>query len=516
MGYQFQIRDANIVAYLTRERIEEPPRLTGDDMVFFLRSLTHPEGSLISQDATWMDRISRIASHSYEKHAAAFKDTAYRNVDESLLGDALADLRKIFCEYDLYALPLGAGGTPHIHGWLRKAALASKHHALMLMPIPESDSVSIDIFDPAPPIRRIAENPDCWPGVLFWTRGANGGECFAPTRDADKLFNQLSRQFDHGSEALSTVLDKYNSAPRRTRPNRILQLSDLHFGTDEARRREAYFKTYVTQMLPEMDRIVMTGDLLDSPKEQDFWEFDRFYTELRNASLKDPILVAGNHDQRMYGNKIGTLGENAKFLARIQFSPSVIVDDEIRCIFLVFNSSEMQDFARGEVSSDQRRRVATQLINECTRRPKIRGYSRIALVHHHPIPYAPEEAQPIQRGLLGLFVGAEQFIEMRGSEEFLLWCAKQKVSLILHGHKHLPRHRREAIFEDGRFLREITAAGCGASLGKGTERLSYNIITWNPEDERWAAAFYSGAVDGGGFGQDFMTLYQANLERRSG
>ncbi|MET9462451.1 metallophosphoesterase [Streptomyces canus] len=499
MGYQFQVRDANVVAYLTRETVEEPPRLTGDEISLFLETLMHHQEALITQDSAWSERISRIASNSYEKHSTAFVEVTAQDVDESLAEDALAGLRDIFREFDLYVLPIGVGANSHALTWLWEAALASKHHALVLIPSSHSGE-ALDIFDPTPPIKRLATNPERWPGVLFWTRGPGGVETFTSIREAQRLFERLSGQFDHGSEALS-------------RPNRILQLSDLHFGTDEARRREAYFGTHLTQIMRDVDRVVITGDLLDSTRDQDF---DRFYTTLSNSCRKDPILVAGNHDQRTYGNSIGPIGKNAAFLARIHFSPGVVVDDDIRCIFLVFNSAEKENFARGKVSKDQRLRVATRLQTEFTRHPHIQEYCRIALVHHHPIPYAPEEARPIQKGFVGLFVGAERFTEMRESKEFMLWCAKQNVPLVLHGHKHLPRHRREVIFENDRFLREITAVGCGASLGKGTERLSYNIVTLDPDAERWSATFHSGSVDGGGFDEDFVTLYQGDLEPRYG
>ncbi|QJT04072.1 metallophosphoesterase [Streptomyces asoensis] len=382
------------------------------------------------------------------------------------------------------------------------------------MPSPIGDSESLQIFDPLPPIKAIADNPEIWPGVLFWAKGK--GEAFVPAAHAEELFIQLSREFDHGVEALSAVMDKYNSTLDGVRSNQILHLSDLHFGTDEAQHHEAYFETWLGHILPAMDRVVITGDVFDSTREVDFWAFDRFYRALSNACPKDPILVPGNHDQRVYGLKFGKLGEDTRFLSRIAFHPGVLADDDLRCVFLLFNSSEGQDFARGEVSIDQRRRVATQLLTEYKRSPQIAEYSRIALVHHHPIPYSPQEARPIQKGLKGLFMGNEKYIEMRDSEEFLKWCAKRDVPLILHGHKHLPRHRLEGIFENGRFLREITAVGCGASLGKGTGRLAYNVVKWHPEAERWSAKFFSGPIDGSEFSEDFVTLYRGTLENRPG
>jgi hypothetical protein len=85
----------------------------------------------------------------------------------------------------------------------------------------------------------------------------------------------------------------------------------------------------------------------------------------------------------------------------------------------------------------------------------------------------------------------EYFLKMDDAESFLGWCANRNISLILHGHKHVPRYREELVRRTDGNSTLITTVGCGTlweqkaghsrttslggtrSLGAGRSRISW-------------------------------------------
>jgi hypothetical protein len=65
------------------------------------------------------------------------------------------------------------------------------------------------------------------------------------------------------------------------------------------------------------------------------------------------------------------------------------VDDDMGCVFLGFDSTLDSEHAEGTVTENQRRRVGSRFEELVSRRPHIESYMRIALVHHHPLPFEP-------------------------------------------------------------------------------------------------------------------------------
>lgn len=445
MGWQFELRDANIVAYLTRSISEEPPRTKGEDLVRFLGALGHNPQSLISSDPVWIERISASAGESSRRLDRSLRGKSWSEfISPPLIKEALSDVRRIFENFDLYALV--ATGDQHSHdredAFFRHSAYRTGHNALILSPHDGMGADSLDFFDPLPPVQLIANHPENFPGVLFWLR--TGESTFAPLPEAEFLFHQLAGELDSGTIGLSRIINDYNRKISGVRRSRILHLSDLHFGNRNALDKEPYLETCLLSRRGDFDRIVITGDLFDNPRTDDYRAFYRFLTSLKNWNPKDPVLVPGNHDQRVFGNNFGRIGEQYQQLANMKWGPGVVIDKDLHCAFLCFNSSEEGDWARGKISESQLRSVATDLQIELSRNEELNDYERIAVIHHHPFPYAPEEL-PVQRGRKKLFRGNERFIQMEDADRFLSWCAARQAPLILHGHKHISRHRSETV-----------------------------------------------------------------------
>ncbi len=60
---------------------------------------------------------------------------------------------------------------------------------------------------------------------------------------------------------------------------------------------------------------------------------------------------------------------------------------------------------------------------------------------------------------------------------------------------------------------QLTAIGCGSSLGAEGSPLSYNLLEWAPESQRWVASFYE-SVNGGAFREVVASVSPENANRR--
>jgi len=119
--------------------------------------------------------------------------------------------------------------------------------------------------------------------------------------------------------------------------------------------------------------------------------------------------VPGNHDVRSNGNRFGSLGESYKAFSNLW--QLTVVDHDMKAIFLCFDSCEEGSFARGRVSQSQRLAVASQIDSIIQRDPHCADYTRIALVHHHPLPFdsEPRATALYQRVVQSIFP-ADQFL----------------------------------------------------------------------------------------------------------
>src|SRR5262249_10531084 len=150
-------------------------------------------------------------------------------------------------------------------------AYSSLSSALILIPVYPSPFDAIDILDPTPPVRSLAERPENWPGVLFWI--STGESTFAPLRDAERLYHQFRELMDFGVASLASVINDYNNSQAGGRQPRLLHLSDPHFGRPAALDNESYFMTHLQGILGLFDRVVITGDLFDNPNRDDYRAF---------------------------------------------------------------------------------------------------------------------------------------------------------------------------------------------------------------------------------------------------
>lgn len=277
-------------------------------------------------------------------------------------------------------------------------------------------------------------------------------------------------------------------------------MSDLHFGKPEAQNRRTYLKSHLEDVLAGIDRVVVTGDLFDEPNPKFKAEFDDFRADVERMTNNEIIVVPGNHDVRHKGNKLAGVGEEFAQLAKLRWAP-VSVDHDFRTVFFCFNSAEGGDWARGLVGEKQRLDMATEYQRQCKQFPEIKTYFKVALVHHHPYPYDTEfEATTSYQKLISYIgIDEDKFLAFENADEFMEWCSARHVSVVLHGHKHRPRHKIG--------LNNILVVGCGSTTGVENTPMSYDVITLNLDSGRWSTSFYHDPKsDGSGFVLQNVTI----------
>jgi hypothetical protein len=122
------------------------------------------------------------------------------------------------------------------------------------------------------------------------------------------------------------------------------------------------------------------------------------------------------------------------------------------------------------------------------------------LIHHHPFSYDTEPKGMLQSFLSKISGADDIYLRLDGAEEFIEWCQRMRVQLILHGHKHIPKY----FVKHG--ISTIAAVGCGSTMGIDLTDLSYVTVTVDNRTNRYSVAFYRGRRDGSGFEEEAMAV----------
>ena len=493
MGAVFRAEHANLIAYLTSRIPPTAPfvmRSTVREFLLFLRDGIQNRQHLISSGGDWDNAVSALAGRLFDRLGDDQSSADLLQPDQ--IHEVIDPLRGLFACFDLYALVLPGREEYDVgdgNQVFYKLAVETRDRGLVL--IPEKGEDYVDVVSPFAPLRALAENPLAPPVVAFWT--PEGNACVERIgRESVDTFSEILIALHAGPDHLNELIRKRS---KKNGISRILHMSDLHFGKTEARNRRGYLKAQLETVLDGIDRVVITGDLFDEPKEDYRDEFDDFRNDVERMTKNELIVVPGNHDVRTKGNKLAGLGEEFAQLADLNWAP-VYIDHEMRTVFFCFNSAEDGDFARGMVKNRQRRNVATKYLRLTKEHPEIVSYFKVALVHHHPYQYQPSEEareEPWYQKIISIFWSDEdKFSAFEDADEFLNWCASRGVSLILHGHKHRPRRKLD---KNG-----ILVVGCGSTTGAENTPMSYNVVSLDVDTGRWNPLFYFDPnCDGSGF-----------------
>jgi Calcineurin-like phosphoesterase len=510
MGALFELEHINFVGYITAEKPLVAPRCDEATLWAFLVSFGSPQEvarHTVSNDKKWQSGLVGAAG----KSLSSLNSGSNRILSEREVAMHLDPLRTFFTGYavDCLVIPPPAdqdfpyadrrdssGATDAFQHFVAHSAL----DILVLMP--HTTGPFVNVIDPFPPLRALVANPAQLPCGVFWMPS---GEAVAmPLPDAREFFERHIAKGENSDKYRHHLRSVIAGEAKRRAAKRILHISDLHFGDDAANRRKAYLKEHLRNVVSKVDRVVVSGDLFDEPDEKFRGIFDEFDADLKGLTPKTPILIPGNHDVRKSGNAVFGFGRSADQFIGVRFEP-LIIDDDLRTVFFCFNSCEGGNFATGYVSEKQRVDLGTAFERLLHERPHVAHYSRISVVHHHPYTY--ESAPTVfYEKIMSMFSSREdRFVAFENSDQFLNWCGSREISLILHGHKHVP-HVIMADINVREQQRKILIVGCGSSTGVENKPMCYDIVSLDPVTKRWNVVFYSDPGDGSGFAPQNVTL----------
>jgi hypothetical protein len=515
MGWSFRMADANIVAFLTASNArysQAAPRVSREDLSRFLFGLQRPERNrFYSNRRDWLKSIQDANQVAQQRLANAQTDET-GNLHPAEVRKVTSPLRRVFGRFPLVGLAVAdIKNQERAERFVRHAGETSGPFGMFLSPDPIDERKQAHlVLDPFPAIAQIGNFPERLPGVVFWTR--TDLAVFAGFDEAEELYEKMRTDlFAHAlsgdsHEPIQPGIEKrLRSVAARSASVKVTHLSDLHFGQNGGFKSKRFLLNHLRGAeLADTDHVVITGDLLANPTKEAAELFEDFRYDLTSAiGGKNVIVIPGNHDRKWLGNSV--LGVGVAPLLDLNWK-RVHIDPKLRIAFLCFDSSVGANWAKGSISKDQLKSVGLELQEQLQHYENPKQFLKVALIHHHPFTFETYAETKLQR-FLGLFGKSdEQFLLLENAGEVLAWCAEVGVSLILHGHKHVPRHVEGLVKrKDGSFA-VLTSVGCGSSLGAEETPLCYDIVRWDPASKSWTVSFFSD-TDHSGFSQDAVAIH---------
>jgi len=498
MGLEFNLQTANVLGSFTRD-LESPLIAAPESMRLFLQNLY--DGGMISSSHAWyQDVMAEVESAISAVDDRTIEWTTPIVWDESY--GPISQLRYRFAQYALYGLPADTYESGDVARQIAKSIAGLPGHGIMmLIPSMPYYGGAEEFFGPTSLTRSINLNQNR-AGIHVWTR--TGVSSFLPVDEALPFFLRAARLlegFRPGRTDLLASLDELVESANVDRPEiRLLHLSDLHFGHARADQTSGYLLPELRK-LGKIDKIVVTGDLMDSPSPENLARFLDFKNQLIAGFGADCLVVPGNHDARIKGNKLRSVGELTKFLADVGWR-RIDWDDDLKMVCFGFDSSREGESARGRVPSEQLRDIASDFNVGMLQKDERKRYLRVGLIHHHLSEMSSvEESSGIIR-----FYGnvQDRLVAMENAKQILEWCALRGVNLVMHGHKHRFRYQEHNVgVREGMAdaVRRVVEVGCGSSTGMGSEGrpISFNLVSWSPSASAWTIEHYVDRGDYSGF-----------------
>ncbi len=488
MGFRFTLESANTVANLTCGRIYscyDGIYSSYENYEGFLHFLeTFSENIYSNRNDIILYDIYRIKktikSLGYQEKK---KDVIEVFRNKSILNE-LRQLSLIFdeCRVKSLLLPsLGCKESNYMDDFMTSEHTIHKlfhwhpdNSCLILQPQERLYRNSITIFDAFPNFDIALKQVDLWPAVMFWDR--NDDFAFVPVKSKSDLMELYEMLY---FECNSIAQIKRFANRRKESSYYFFHLSDLHFGTRNIDVTERRLKSLIKTQLSTLefdDKVdfIVTGDAVDSPSKVNNDKYIDFSDFLESKSGKEPIFVLGNHDV----NRIGlAFNHNNQTLANtVGRYPKIEVNDEIKVIFLLFNSNTNGHLAEGEIGYEQ----MTEMGNILDKVNDIWKYKLVAVLHHH-VAHIEKPDFYDERWYKKIL--SKDFLEnslrLIDADLFLEWLKAREVKLVLHGHKHIP-----VISE----LDGIHIISCGSSTGQITHKdrrktyLSYNVLKFTKDN----------------------------------
>ena len=255
---------------------------------------------------------------------------------------------------------------------------------------------------------------------------------------------------------------------------RIVHLSDLHFGAHDPA-----IVTAVEQRLDEeqADLVVISGDITQRARTEQFEEACQFLTRLRDAG-HDVLAVPGNHDVPLYNVLRRFLSPLTRYKRYIDDNLCPFIEIPGAAV-LGINTARSLTFKNGHVSHEQMAFIRNTFSRTDTHQPRI-------VVTHHPLFALP------------IGDGPELGHLMDDQENALEAIADAGVDLLLAGHNHRASVNDATQLVRGAGKALVIQAGTATSTRTRDELQSFNRIEIDETGvrvtlQRWEGAkFVSG------------------------
>lgn len=294
----------------------------------------------------------------------------------------------------------------------------------------------------------------------------------------------------------------FNGTRKKKNQTRIAHISDLHFTSTTKYEKEDVWKALTGDLQDkDADLLVVTGDIIDSSVRDNFSKdgiTNAFETakqfllalckELDIEPTSRLVVVPGNHDYRLKG----VVSPHSKFRFLEKLKQMVVAPHfdlfyqsfkdysdarflpGLRCCLFTFDSNTTDlglNLASGRITNEH----LTSFVNLCKKwsaenAAEWRRCSKIALVHHHPMPIAETE-------LKISFIESEGFHLLRNAGLFMTEMVNQRVDLILHGHKHYPALSQARFPSHDATAHTVSIIAAGSASTHGHPHTSYNLVT---------------------------------------
>lgn len=504
MGLRFDLNTANWVAYFTEPdapfpRLKEA-RFEKEALLHVLKNIKYEFYSSPNREQQFKTLVTKTENII----------DSIENVYKRIPMDIFEEIRNFLTNYLWKALIIPAGRNREFDRFLCSKNLLRKILDIpstvpgLILQLHEYEPINeiFSLINVFPAFRTALSEAINWPGILLWISHDDAIFLSLPERieeveeSINWIFNYLADDTNINLELLLKRYQKRFPSLKKDTSSviHILQLSDIHIGSKEARIRGPRIIQLIRNILSELgnDAIVIpiiTGDLLESPTDDNIDYLRIFMENFYSLHIQEPVVIWGNHDVR----NNGYLGENLKACLNIQSSSGRIIQyDNYRLFIICFNSVIEGTLARGFIGEPQ----FVEIGNQIDRIPNWQEYKKIVALHHHPTPVMRPDwyAENFFERIFGKYF--ERTEELADSEVLLDFVSHRSISAILHGHKHIPRFSKTV-------NNNIPILGCGSSVGKvktkdGRIYISINLISLDNSRNRMVGRLLAERMLGGG------------------
>jgi len=512
MGFRFRIEDANWLAHVlhgTGAATNPSEEVDIDGIVNFLESFN---SNFISSK----EREGEVAKAAYLTASALRR--------ERITSDAFIPIRNAFSRVPWVSLFLPSGDNPTIDDILTSANYLKDMVGylpddpglmLQLSSPPNEDSIALSSVFPA--FKLALAEATRWPGLLVWTPTREASFFPLPETRSELIecsrwiYRQLAAKSLNKFLTLRTIKNHYLRTFEGVVDNhntlKILQLSDIHLGSNVANVRLPRLKTLIRSLMPSQKVAsdflpLVTGDIMHDPCEENYDRARDFCEFMFNLGTLDPIFLLGNHDLR----KSGWLDPELQYAIRFPNSP-IAWYEKYKVGMLCFNSCIGGNLACGKIGDRQIMDMAS-LLDKAS--DKAETFALLASLHHHPVPINIDNL-PHKAWYKRMFDKLlENTLELEDAPRFNKWVTDRNIAAVLHGHKHIPRATT---------VNNVGYIGCGSSTGKvpddheGNTNMSINVVTIDTVGKKLSCELKSEVSIGSGLRttQTYEIIYRKGM-----